>query len=188
MFLVDDEIQHEVSLGVTILMIYMKYVIVKAIHYMRKHGTRNYAVRFSLPDISRRLYFHLSDIMLNTWSHVKSTVTTTGSLLSVFLILLITILAVEERHVRKEAMARLEQLEKQQKSQADKHALDRIQELEQKQETIQNKLDAANKDMEHVSTQKLLGTFATASVALGIERSRVRNSLVPSGFSFRQGN
>ena len=26
------------------------------------------------------------------------------------------------------------------------------------------------------------------SVGLGIEKSRVRNSLVPSGFSFRQGN
>ena len=134
---------------------------------MRKHYKRNYAVRLCSEEITKRFFVHPSDIMLNTWSRVKNTATTTGSLISIFLILLLTILAVEERHGRKDAMARIEQLEKQlasggedklkaasetqQKSQADKRALDRIQELERKQATIQTKLDAANTDIEHVS-------------------------------------
>ena len=134
---------------------------------MRKHYKRNYAVRLCSEEITKRFFVHPSDIMLNTWSRVKNTATTTGSLISIFLILLLTILAVEERHGRKDAMARIEQLEKQlassgedklkaasetqQKSQADKRALDRIQELERKQATIQTKFDAANTDIEHVS-------------------------------------
>ena len=134
---------------------------------MRKRYKRNYAVRLCSEEITKRFFVHPSDIMLNTWSRVKNTATTTGSLISIFLILLLTILAVEERHGRKDAMARIEQLEKQlasggedklkaasetqQKSQADKRALDRIQELERKQATIQTKLDAANTDIEHVS-------------------------------------